>query len=240
VASLPLRARGEVWAVMDLYRSAPGTFSVEELRAARAVANLAASYLVLAADGDRARRAQEQLAHRATHDELTGLPNRTLLLDRLEHCLATARRHGSAVAVLFIDLDRFKDVNDTHGHAVGDYLLVQVARRLTSVRRAEDTLSRLGGDEFVLVCADLPDSDREAAAAVDAVSRRVRACLADAIPTRCGHIRVTASIGVALARPARDPGRSDPGGLLDAADTQMYAAKRRTGDAGLALAGPAG
>ena len=87
----------------------------------------------------------------ALHDRLTGLPNRTLLHDRLGQELARARREGSMVAVLLLDLDRFRDVNDTLGHPVGDQLLCAVAQRITAAVRATDTLARLGGDEFVLV-----------------------------------------------------------------------------------------
>ena len=91
-------------------------------------------------------------AHRALHDELTGLPNRMLLMDRLEHQLYEVRRYGKTFGVLFIDLDGFKSVNDTLGHDVGDAVLRAVARELLATLRAGDTLARLGGDEFVLVC----------------------------------------------------------------------------------------
>ena len=96
------------------------------------------------------RKALEaQLTHQATHDPLTGLPNRTLLLDRLGQILARARRDSAPCAVLFLDLDRFKEINDTLGHAAGDQLLVAVAARLRARPREQDTLARLGGDEFV-------------------------------------------------------------------------------------------
>ena len=145
VAAVPLVARGLTWGVLDLYRDAPGAWSPEELQAAAVLAHVAVSYLTMAHDRDQAIRAQHQLAHQATHDTLTGLPNRALLFDRLEHALSTARRQGTAVAVLFIDLDRFKQVNDTFGHTAGDTVLIEVARRLAATRRGGDTLGRLAG-----------------------------------------------------------------------------------------------
>jgi diguanylate cyclase (GGDEF)-like protein len=95
-------------------------------------------------------RAQEQIAHQATHDALTGLANRLLFRDRLELALARAKRHGSFVAILFLDLDRFKDVNDTLGHSAGDQLLRSVSDRLQAALRTTDTLARLGDEEFTL------------------------------------------------------------------------------------------
>ena len=109
------------------------------------------------------RSAEQALEYRALHDPLTGLPNRALVVDRLSQTFASARRHGLSTAVLFIDLDRFKSVNDSLGHKAGDELLVEVARRLGAGRRAVDTVARLGGDEFVIVLHDVPSAD----AAVD-------------------------------------------------------------------------
>lgn len=226
VAALPLRARGRIWATLDLYRETPGGFSVEELRTARAIADLATSYVVLAQDREAARRAQEQLAHMAMHDQLTGLPNRALLLDRLTHALAAARRRGSAVAVLFLDLNGFKEINDTLGHSAGDLVLCEVALRLSTVLRGKDTLARLGGDEFVLVCDDLPHADtRTTAVAVYAVAERIRACLAEPISSGGAAVHVSASIGVALAHPEKDRAMPDPTTLLREADADMYREK---------------
>ncbi|GIU83836.1 MAG: bifunctional diguanylate cyclase/phosphodiesterase [Acidimicrobiales bacterium] len=160
---------------------------------------------------------EEQLAHRALHDELTGLPNRALLLDRLEQALARSRRSGDPVAVLFLDLDRFKNVNDEYGHAAGDDLLAAVAHRLRSVVRPSDTVARLGGDEFVVVCEAVDETK-----ALD-LAQRLLATLEDE-PFRVARnrLRVTASIGVATAV---DPTSTHPEALLRDADAAMYRAK---------------
>ncbi len=101
------------------------------------------------------KRFESDLAHQATHDPLTGLPNRALLLDHLELELARAERESRLVALLFLDLDRFKQVNDTLGHDAGDELLAQAAQRISAVVRPADTVARMGGDEFVILCGDV-------------------------------------------------------------------------------------
>src|SRR5665213_639044 len=105
--------------------------------------------------GEDLGRRQEELAFMATHDSLTGLPNRTLILDRVEQMLVRSRRNHTPVAALFIDLDNFKSINDTLGHGVGDELLQAVAARLDGVIRGGDTLGRLGGDEFIVISEEL-------------------------------------------------------------------------------------
>ena len=173
-------------------------------------------------------RAQEQIAHQATHDGLTGLANRLLFRDRLELALARAERHGSFAALLFIDLDRFKDVNDTLGHGVGDMLLRAVSERLSNVLRARDsmtrvgdeesTLARFGGDEFVVLCEDLSSE----VGAVRVAERVEEALLEPFVLDRKDHV-VTASIGIVLASGAD----RDVEGLLRDADIAMYRAKER-------------
>ena len=159
-------------------------------------------------------RASEE---RAFTEPLTGLPNRLLLRDRIELELARQRRDGGAPAVLYLDLDRFKPVNDTHGHAVGDEVLRQVAQRLRTCVRETDTLARLGGDEFVILVAEA----RTAAAAIRC-AERARAAMAP--PFQVGDLVLTVgvSIGIALA----GAGRPDPDALLRAADRALYLAKR--------------
>ena len=173
-------------------------------------------------------RAQEQIAHQATHDGLTGLANRLLFRDRLELALARAERHGSFAALLFIDLDRFKDVNDALGHGAGDQLLRSVSDRLLTALRARDsvarfgdeepTLARFGGDEFVVLCEDLGSED----GAVRVAERVQRALVEPFVLERKDYV-VTASIGIVLASGAD----RNVEGLLGDADIAMYRAKER-------------
>ena len=163
------------------------------------------------------------LVHNALHDGLTGLPNRTLLIDRLEQLVTASSRRRTGSAVLFVDLDRFKAVNDLAGHSVGDELLVAVARRLQEVIRAGDTLARLGGDEFVILCPDLADPASEA----EAVAERINAVIAQPFIFAAGsqHFFVSASVGVGIVGP-HDTAED----LLSRADSAMYAAKRHGGN----------
>lgn len=162
------------------------------------------------------KKAEEQIAHQARHDALTGLPNRTFFRERLAHALALARRERRRQAVLFLDLDRFKDVNDSLGHAVGDRLLQAVAARVRSCLREGDTVSRAGGDEFTLLLCDVADAERAASVAqkvLDAVAKPFLVA---------GHaLATTTSIGIALYP---DDGE-DADTLLKNADAAMYRAK---------------
>ncbi len=159
------------------------------------------------------RRAEARLAHLGLHDALTGLPNRRLLVDRLEHAL---RRHarGVPVALLFIDLDRFKLVNDSFGHDVGDQLIVSAASRMTAVTRATDTVARLGGDEFVVLCEDT-DS-----AAAGQLAQRIVDAFQTPVTVDGRELRVTASVGITTAQK-----HHRPADLLREADSAMYLAK---------------
>jgi diguanylate cyclase (GGDEF)-like protein/PAS domain S-box-containing protein len=158
---------------------------------------------------------EAQLSHLALTDSLTGLSNRRAALDRLDQALARAHRHAQPVAVLYIDVDHFKSINDTHGHAAGDMVLVDLARRLRTLFRTEDTLARMGGDEFLVICEDLADVD-----AAHLLTERTRAELAQ--PYLIGEelLVVTASIGLALSDES-----ATTQSLIALADTQMYAAK---------------
>ncbi|MEG3894574.1 MULTISPECIES: EAL domain-containing protein [unclassified Microcoleus] len=163
------------------------------------------------------KKAEEQLLHDAFHDALTGLPNRSLFTDRLEHALRLAKRRKDYLfAVLFLDLDRFKVVNDSLGHAIGDQLLVAIARRLEACLRTGDTVARLGGDEFVLLLEDI-DGINEATNIVNRLQRKITSpILLD------GHeVFITASIGIALSCGEY----LEPTTLLRDADTAMYRAK---------------
>ncbi len=154
------------------------------------------------------RRREARLARQALHDPLTGLPNRTLLADRLRLALSRLQRTDTLLAVLFLDLDGFKAVNDTLGHAAGDQFLVEVAHRLRGVLRGGDTAARLGGDEFVVLCEVAGPAEAQL------VAERV----VEQVP---GGV----SVGVALA----SDGDEDPAALLRAADAAMYVVKRSGG-----------
>jgi diguanylate cyclase (GGDEF)-like protein/PAS domain S-box-containing protein len=158
---------------------------------------------------------EEQLRHSAFHDPLTGLANRALFRNRVEHALAAGTRHGRTVAVLFVDLDEFKGVNDGHGHAVGDAVLVEVARILTATVRAADTVASLGGDEFAVL---LEDGDNEAE--VVRTAKRILDAIQVPITVEGRTITVRASIGIATALVA-----GDADDLVRNADVAMYAAK---------------
>ncbi len=162
-------------------------------------------------------RAERRLSHLAHHDTLTGLPNRLLFHDRLQSALALSRRNRWLMAVMFVDLDRFKAVNDTLGHEVGDRLLQEAARRMQRSVRDCDTICRLGGDEFALVLPELGDMD-EAAQVPQRIVDSLHAPLRIA-----GHdLALTASIGVALF-PAD---AEEPEALVRCADAAMYRAKK--------------
>ena len=174
-------------------------------------------YLMTHLDDTTRRRLEEQrLVRLALHDGLTGLANRTLVQERLDEALARAARSGLPVGVVYLDLDRFKHVNDTLGHAAGDQLLVAVAERLTRVLRAGDTAGRLGGDEFLVVAGDVVD-----AAALGEILRRVETALATPIRVEGADVVVGASCGAVLSRPGESPDT-----LVRRADAAMYAAKR--------------
>ena len=161
------------------------------------------------------RRLETELKHQAFHDPLTELPNRALFLDRVEHALARRVRHGEDVAVMLIDLDDFKLVNDTRGHGVGDALLVKVADRLRRAVRDEDTCARLGGDEFAVLMEDLTD-EREAVELAERISAELR----QPVVVENETISAGASIGVATTEHA-----DNSTDLLRHADLAMYAAK---------------
>ncbi len=163
--------------------------------------------------------------HASLHDGLTGLPNRALFNDRLEIGLAQAKRHGRALAVIFVDLDGFKSINDTHGHEAGDQVLQTVGRRLAEHTRREDTVCRLGGDEFLCVLAEAgEESAIEAVVQKLLVVLRAPIALADIVD----EVQVDASVGIALFPRDGDTAVS----LIASADRAMYQAKRaRSGHA---------
>lgn len=186
------------------------------------VAGMSISYddslatLAVLRDITEQKHAAEQLKHQALHDALTGLPNRTLLRDRLQQAILSAQRYSAPLALLLMDLNRFKEVNDTFGHHYGDLLLQQLGARLQRVLRASDTVARLGGDEFAII---LPATD--AAGAAQAIPR-VQAALREPLVVEGQTLEVGASIGIALYPQHGE----DDATLLRHADVAMYVAKR--------------
>ena len=170
---------------------------------------------------DTATMALDEAARKAELDELTALPNRVLLLDRLTRAIATAKRQGSSLAVLFLDLDQFKEINDAFGHAVGDAALQRVARCLVESVREADTVSRHGGDEFVILLVDVAE-----ARAVQRICETVREALAG-VHSIGGH-EVPLSVSIGVSRYPTDG--SDARTLIDHADAAMYCAKKHRGD----------
>jgi diguanylate cyclase (GGDEF)-like protein/PAS domain S-box-containing protein len=164
------------------------------------------------------QRAEEAMAHQAMHDRLTGLPNRALFGDRLAVALGRAAAKAGSVAVLFIDLDRFKLVNDSLGHSPGDQLLLAVAARLRAVIRPTDTVARLGGDEFTVVCEQISGEDEAIG-----IAERLADALSEPFVIDESELFVTASIGIALSSGAD----VDPDELLRDADAAMYRAKEQ-------------
>ena len=199
-------------------RSQDGRWRSTETVAADAVADPAVGTFVLATrDVTEQKQLEQQLAYQALHDPLTGMANRSLFGDRVEQGLARTRRTGSGLAILFIDLDEFKSVNDTLGHASGDELLCEVARRLVANARPSDTVARLGGDEIGLLLEDC--GERAAIGAAERVQQAL------SVPVLIGgnEIAVTASVGIALGGALTDSVTE----LLGNADIAMYSAKSR-------------
>jgi diguanylate cyclase len=232
--SLPDARRLE--ALMQLRAAAPDVPIVilsgmqDELLAIKAVQEGAQDYLIKGrVDSDQLGRAisyaierkqgELELAHQATHDQLTGLPNRVLFMDRLTHALAWSRRHPeSTFAILFIDLDKFKLINDSLGHDTGDQVLIEVSRRLDDVLRSSDTAARFGGDEFIVLCEDIKDE-----AHAIGIAERIVNSLERPLSLDNDNTFITASVGVVVANDSN----TDPEILIREADAAMYRAKKR-------------
>ncbi|HEX7298423.1 MAG TPA: amino acid permease [Solirubrobacteraceae bacterium] len=209
--SMPIHGGATPFGVLSIQSASRRSFARDELDFLHAIANL------LAQATERSR-SEADIRHQALHDPLTGLPNRTLFVDRLGVALAQARRRESWVAVLFLDVDNFKLVNDSLGHGAGDELLLKLSARLDESLRAGDTMARFGGDEFVVICSDVGGADEAIA-----IAERTRAVLQPPFVVRAVEHRVTASIGIALSR-AADRDAED---LVREADAAMYRAKER-------------
>jgi diguanylate cyclase (GGDEF)-like protein/PAS domain S-box-containing protein len=207
--------RGEIWSTRK-----NGEVYLEWLTvsAVRDDADTVTHYVCVFSDITKLKESQEKLDHLAHHDPLTGLPNRLLFHDRLQHAMARAARAGSQLAVLFIDLDRFKNVNDTLGHHVGDELLRHVANALSRCLRDGDTLARLGGDEFIVL---LEDVDGERGARL--VAEKLMRLFEQPVLVSSYELFVTGSVGISLY----PQDGADLNYLIRNADVAMYQAKAR-------------
>jgi diguanylate cyclase (GGDEF)-like protein len=197
----------------EALRQVQGTL---ERRVKARTMDLARANAELEAEIEERRLADQRVVHMAHHDALTGLPNRTLLADRIGQAIARAHRSGGKLAVLFLDLDRFKNVNDSFGHAIGDLLLTAVAARLTASRRDEDTVARLGGDEFIISIPDVAGT-----AEAETVAARILADLAKPFTISGHQLHADGSIGIALYPADGETAET----LMRNADTAMYHAK---------------
>jgi diguanylate cyclase (GGDEF)-like protein len=210
IAYVPISANGEIlgWLAASVTDRATRLANGHDVTARlRGIAGQAATAV-------RNARLLDQIRHQALHDALTGLPNRALILDRVEQLLARTRRNRSRASVLFLDLDGFKEINDTLGHAAGDQLLRGVAARLSACLRPSDTIGRLGGDEFII----LVESEHDGVSA-ELVAERLHAALQESFQIAETTVSVTASIGIA------DGDRPSPGDMLRDADIALYQAK---------------
>ncbi len=200
----------ESYAVLGIHSREGRAFAVDDLTFAQSVANVLANAI-------QRQRAEDDLRHQALHDPLTGLPNRVLFGDRLEHALSHAERTGAMLAVLFLDLDDFKLINDSLGHDAGDTALLAVTSRLHATVREGDTLARFGGDEFVVLAEDLDEPE-----AAVRIANRMRAALCPPLTIDGSEHVVAASLGIAMATGSYEGGAQ---ALLRDADAAMYRAK---------------
>ncbi len=206
--------QGEIWSRRKSGELFPAWLALTAIRDSH---DQVSNYMAIVSDITERKRSEEQTRHLAEHDFLTDLPNRVLLLDRLSLALSAARRKGSMLAILFLDLDRFKQINDTLGHQVGDQLLKEVAARLLKCVRKVDTVSRQGGDEFVIILADIGGIDHAAH-----VAATIRQAICQPYGIGAHELHVSTSIGVAIFPSDGD----DIDTLVRNADTAMYHAKQ--------------
>ena len=218
VFAFPLNHGDSQLGALDLYRDTPGALTDRSMGAAQTLADVAAAYLLNAQARADLQDSSDRSSEAALHDPLTGLPNRALMLQRLEHAFARGRRSGMTCAVLFVDLDDFKAVNDTLGHQYGDELLVAVAERLRDALRPGDTVARIAGDEFVILCEDLASR-----AHADVIAARVNAGLDAPFAISDTELSITASIGIAFTGCADHA----PAQIIHDADLAMYRSKRK-------------
>ena len=209
------RWRGEIWNRRKNGEAYPAWLTINVVKDPR---GRVGNYAGIFSDITVRKQAEERLRYLATHDALTGLPNREMFQDRINRSLALSRREKKGVAVMMLDLDGFKPVNDALGHATGDYVLQDVASRISDCLRDADTAARLGGDEFAILLPNIPD--REAAFPV---ARRILEAISEPFVFDGRKWTITASIGISFFPEHSE----DPESLLKNADTAMYRAKER-------------
>jgi diguanylate cyclase (GGDEF)-like protein len=209
-AAVLIKAKGDPYGVLGVGSGSPRRFSQDDVSFMQAIANVLANAI-------ERRRTEERTRHEALHDPLTGLPNRNLFLDRLHHALSVAARRQNSIAVLFLDLDQFKVVNDSLGHAAGDELLAAVAPRIEQALRPGDTVARFGGDEFAVLAEDI-GNERGATR----IAERIAETLSRPFVLREREHFVSASVGIAIGE-----GHEAPEALIRDADSALYRAKER-------------
>ena len=216
-------ARGDVWNGENCYRAKDGSifWTYTTIVPFMDDAGNLTQFFAIGADITKRKQAERDVEHMAFHDALTGLPNRRLMSDRLGHAALRASRNGSYGAVLLLDIDHFKEINDTLGHALGDELLKLVAARLCESLRTSDTVARLGGDEFVIILEDIGENAEAATDHADSVCEKLRMALATPFTLADHEVSGTLSIGVVLFHVAQD----HPDELLKQADIALYKAK---------------
>jgi diguanylate cyclase (GGDEF)-like protein len=207
-ATILIKGKKEPYGVLGAGSGDLHGFTQEDVNFMQAIANVLANAI-------ERRRTEERTQHEALHDSLTGLPNRNLFLDRLQHALAAASRRSSPIAVLFLDLDQFKLVNDSLGHAAGDELLAAVAPRIEQALRPGDTVARFGGDEFAVLAEDVGDGR-----GATRIAERIAEALARPFIVRERDHFVSASIGISIGT-----GGEPPESLIRDADSALYRAK---------------
>ncbi|MEK7435293.1 MAG: EAL domain-containing protein [Pseudomonadota bacterium] len=209
--AFPILLGNEILGVMEFFSCKRRASDAELLRSMRSVGEQIGQFMAR-------RQAEERVHHLAHYDELTGLPNRSTFSQRLSHALAQARRNSKSLAVLFIDLDRFKNINDTLGHEAGDNVLVEIAQRLQGCLREGDTVGRLGGDEFVVLIEALPEPMQ-----VAAVAQKILGAAIKPFVIESQEFHLSASIGISTYPDDSE----DMQGLLKSADIAMYRAKEQ-------------
>ena len=221
VHTFPLRLDERRLGALDVYSREPRVLRGDDVAGLQVLADVAAAYIVNAQARAEATESADTREYRTLHDPLTRLPNRALMEDRLRLALARCERSGTHTGLLFVDLDRFKTINESYGHGCGDRLLIAVVRRLAGAVRAGDTLARMGADEFSVVCEELSDLEH-----AEELAQRVHAALVEEPFVIDAHsITLTASIGVAVSADPTD----EVANLLLHAEIAKQEAKRRGG-----------